>query len=142
MTFNTTNSWPQDMNQLHAKFGVDEWMIQNPDKYDHFLEFRLTCIQEEVNEAFTAWMKNDSEEIVDAMIDICVFAIGTLDLFGVDAQKAWDTVMTANMAKERGIKPERPNPLNLPDLLKPEGWKAPSHEDNHGELPVWECLSR
>jgi len=22
----------------------------------------------------------------------------------------------------------------LPDLIKPEGWTAPSHEDNHGNL--------
>ncbi len=36
------------------------------------------------------------------------------------------------MAKERGIKPGRPNPLGLPDLMKPEGWVAPSHEGNHG----------
>ncbi len=38
------------------------------------------------------------------------------------------------MAKERGIKPERPNPLGLPDLIKPAGWVAPSHADNHGLL--------
>ncbi len=38
------------------------------------------------------------------------------------------------MAKEVGIKPERPNPLGLPDLIKPADWKAPSHADNHGVI--------
>jgi hypothetical protein len=38
------------------------------------------------------------------------------------------------MNKEVGIKPSRPNPLGLPDLIKPEGWTPPSHEGNHGLL--------
>ena len=69
---------------------------------------------------------------MDALIDICVFAIGTLDAMEVDAFDAWDRVHKANMNKEVGIKAERPNPLGLPDLIKPEGWTAPSHENNHG----------
>ena len=76
----------------------------------------------------------DSEEVVDGLIDLCVFAIGTLDVFGVDANKAWDAVYKANISKEPGIKPGRPNPFGLPDLLKPEDWQAPSHEDNHGDF--------
>jgi hypothetical protein len=60
--------------------------------------------------------------------------IGTLDAFGIDSEKAWDEVLKANMKKEVGVKETRPNPLGLPDLIKPEGWTAPSHEDNHGKL--------
>jgi hypothetical protein len=30
------------------------------------------------------------------------------------------------------VKESRPNPLGLPDLIKPAGWTAPSHEGNHG----------
>jgi hypothetical protein len=36
------------------------------------------------------------------------------------------------MSKKVGIKESRPNPLGLPDLVKPEGWKAPTHADNTG----------
>ena len=78
---------------------------------------------------------HDPEEIVDGLIDLCVVAIGTLDAYGVDPYDAWDEVLDANMAKEPGVKEGRPNPLGLPDLLKPEGWTAPSHEGNHGILP-------
>ena len=72
--------------------------------------------------------------MVDGIIDLCVFAIGTLEVFGVDANKAWDEVYRANMSKEVGIKEGRPNPLGLPDLVKPEGWTGPEHKGNHGNI--------
>jgi predicted HAD superfamily Cof-like phosphohydrolase len=68
------------------------------------------------------------------LIDLCVVAIGTLDAFNVDAHTAWDRVLEANMNKEVGIKESRPNPLGLPDLIKPAGWTAPTHADNVGLL--------
>ena len=43
-------------------------------------------------------------------------------------------IIKANLSKEVGVKESRPNPLGLPDLIKPEGWEAPSHEGNHGKL--------
>lgn len=85
-------------------------------------------------ETEAAFTHNDAEEIVDGLIDLCVVAIGTLDAFGVDPYKAWDEVLKANLSKQVGVKPERPNPLGLPDLIKPEGWESPSHEGNHGKL--------
>ena len=36
------------------------------------------------------------------------------------------------MEKEVGVKDSRPNPLGLPDLIKPEGWVGPDHADNYG----------
>ncbi len=87
-------------------------------------------------------MKADEWERCEAVVgpvteirigyDGIVFAIGTLDVFGVDGNLAWDRVYQANMLKHPGVKPGRPNPFGLPDLLKPDGWEAPSHEGNHG----------
>ena len=74
------------------------------------------------------------DDVVDALIDLCVVAIGTLNAFDVDSEKAWAAVYDANIIKNVGIKESRPNPLGLPDLIKPEGWKAPSHADNVGLL--------
>jgi predicted HAD superfamily Cof-like phosphohydrolase len=106
------------------------------DKLRKFLKFRTECIQEEVDELDQAVRGKEvnAEETVDALIDICVFAIGTLDLFGVDGHKAWREVYEANMNKEIGIKKERPNPFGLPDLIKPDGWEPPIHTGNHGKL--------
>jgi len=129
-----SNDWVMDMFRMHEKYGVHEWVTNNPEKLKEFLEFRLKFLQEELDETRKAAAANDAEEIVDGLIDLCVVAIGTLDAFGVDAHAAWDEVLKANMAKEVGIKPERPNPLGLPDLMKPEGWQPPSHEGNTGKF--------
>ena len=130
-----STNWVRDMNNMHAKYGVHKWVKNNPDKLRKYLEFRINFLQEELDETQrAAFIYEDPEEIVDGLIDLCVVAIGTLDAFGVDANAAWDEVLKANMAKEVGVKPERPNPLGLPDLMKPEGWEPPSHEDNTGKF--------
>lgn len=135
-----SKDWVKDINEMHAKYGVHKWMqaqMQSDADWkvlDEFLKFRLKFLDEELDETKKAVVERDPEEIVDGLIDLCVVAIGTLDAFGVDAHKAWDEVHRANMAKEPGVKESRPNPLGLPDLIKPEGWTAPSHEDNHGNL--------
>jgi len=133
-----SKDWVKDINDMQAKFGVHKWMDDNQsenEKLNKFLEFRLKFLAEELNETTLAFESKDPEEIVDGLIDLCVVAIGTLDAFGVDAYKAWDQVHNANMAKEPGVKESRPNPLGLPDLIKPEGWNGPSHDGNHGHLP-------
>ena len=132
-----SENWAKDISDMHAKFGVNDWFEKNKDDkvmMREYLNFRLNMVREELDETCDAFTKGDPEEIVDGLIDLCVFAIGTLDVFGVDANKAWDTIYEANMAKSPGIKEGRPNPFGLPDLIKPEGWQGPSHEDNHGDL--------
>jgi len=131
------SDWANDIYMMHNKFGVRDWFEKNKDNkelMDKYLRFRLSMCKEELDETLDAIDNGDPEEIVDGLIDLCVFAIGTLDVFGVDANKAWDAIYEANMAKSPGIKEGRPNPFGLPDLIKPEGWQGPSHEDNHGDL--------
>jgi predicted HAD superfamily Cof-like phosphohydrolase len=104
-----------------------------------FLQFRINFLQEELDEMRAAVAAKDNglssaDDVVDALIDLCVVAIGTLNAFDVDTYTAWDRVHFANMKKEIGIKESRPNPLGLPDLVKPEGWQAPTHKDNVGLL--------
>lgn len=132
-----TKDWNDDVRDMHRKYGVHE-VIENFDAphLREYLQFRLNFLEEELNETKTAASKTpvDAEEVVDGLIDLCVVAIGTLDAFGIDSQEAWSKVHSANMSKVVGIKPERPNPLGLPDLIKPAGWVAPSHEGNHGKI--------
>ena len=127
-----SQNWVQDMAVMHAKFNVNQ-AVENmsPEVLKEFLKFRINFLQEELDE-----MKNsdNADDVVDALIDLCVVAIGTLDLYKIDAHLAWDRVFTANIAKEVGVKEERPNPHGLPDLVKPKGWTAPTHEDNVGLL--------
>jgi len=132
-----SQNWVKDINEMQDKYGVHKWIHDNQNESDNlrkYLEFRVDFLQEELNETEAALINMDSEEIVDGLIDLCVVAIGTLDAFGVDPYKAWDEVLKANLAKEVGVKPSRPNPLGLPDLIKPEDWEGPDHSDNHGKL--------
>ena len=135
-----SDNWFKDMQAMHKKYGVNKWMqaeLQSDvdwRKINKFMQFRIGMMQEELDETKNAFEKKDAEEMVDGIIDLCVFAIGTLEVFGVDANKAWDEVYRANMSKEVGIKEGRPNPLGLPDLVKPKGWKGPNHEGNYGNI--------
>jgi len=101
-----SENWVDDINAMHKKFGVHDWfkaeLKKDPNKLKEFLEFRMKMVQEEVDETNEAIQHKDPEEIVDGLIDICVFAIGTLDAFGVDAYKAWDEIYNANMMKNVG----------------------------------------
>jgi hypothetical protein len=132
--------WVKDIQRMHAHFDMHKSFANfDEEKKRMFLEFRAKFIQEEVNELFDNL--DNPEEVVDALIDICVVAIGTLDAFGIDAHKAWNEVLRANMTKEVGIKEGRPNPTGLPDLCKPTkethgyDWVPPDHTGNHGNLP-------
>jgi predicted HAD superfamily Cof-like phosphohydrolase len=125
-----SKNWVKDIVQMHKKYGVNEKVNEfDKEKLLEFARFRIKFLEEELNELKTA---KSPEDVVDALIDLCVVAIGTLDSFGVDSYKAWNRVHNANMKKEVGVKESRPNPLGLPDLIKPKGWRAPSHKNNVG----------
>lgn len=124
--------WACDLNEMHCHYGFHEKIEGLTDEQlAALLSFRIMFLNEELRELREA---RSAEDVVDALIDLIVVAIGTLDLFDINSEKAWEKVHTANMAKEVGIKESRPNPLGLPDLIKPDGWEAPSHEGNHGTL--------
>ena len=150
---NATTSWLADNAAMHEKFKVHEAIekLSNESKYA-FLKFRLEFLLEEIKETAKASgfeldfkltqtrtmeqlsKTDDAEGVVDGIIDLIVVEITTLDLLRVNCDKAWKQVHDANMAKEVGVKEGRPNPLGLPDLIKPAGWTAPSHAGNVGLL--------
>lgn len=126
-------NWVNDIAEMHAKYGVNQKVREfDSEKLKQFLQFRVNFLDEELNELKDNM--DNPEEIVDALIDLCVVAIGTLDAFDINSNDAWNAVHEANMNKEVGVKASRPNPLGLPDLIKPEGWTAPSHAGNYGLL--------
>lgn len=131
-----------DIVTMHQKFKVNGWVdnrVYNKEwkLLEDFLRFRLNMLEEEFNETFDAtYRAKNAEEVVDGLIDMIVIAVGTLDAFGIDIKEAWDEVHRANISKEVGIKPQRPNPLGLPDLIKPEDWKGPNHSINTGFIGI------
>ena len=128
-------SFPSDICEMHRKFGVHSWLDDaTPDKKKELMKLRMRMLMEEFAETMNAYLEGDAEEMIDGLVDLCVIAIGTLDIANVDAKRAWTEVWVANMGKQVGVKPGRPNPLGLPDLIKPNTWLAPYHKDNHGKL--------
>jgi hypothetical protein len=131
------------VNEMHEKFGFYDAVKKfDQDKFLKFLEFRGDKqIREEVDElcdAITMFrdaqergdvedQKHWIQEINDAIIDILVFTFGTatFTMTKEELVESYKTVMVANLKKEVGIKPGRPNPYGLPDLIKPTGWTSP-----------------
>lgn len=125
-----STDWVEDIAEMHDKFGFHSVVTSMDDrKLKKFLQFRISFLQEELDELKKSETPSDA---VDALIDLIVVSIGTLDLFGVDAHRAWDTVHSANMTKEVGMKESRKNDFGFPDLVKPIGFEHPDHEDNTG----------
>lgn len=127
--------WHEDIAEIHTKHGFNE-SVRNlsPEMIKEYLIFRQNFLKEELEEGYKAIEENNFDDMVDSLVDLVYVAIGSLNVFDIDPQLAWDRVHKANMAKNKGIKSTRPNPFGLPDLIKPEGWIAPSHKDNIGLL--------
>ena len=140
--FTVEGDWVKDIAEMHTKFGVNP-VVRGLSKENlrTFLKFRIDFLQEELTELrdeFENNLNHDSatraDNTVDALIDLCVVAIGTLNAFDIDSYEAWARVFEKNMEKNPGINAQRPNPLGFPDMIKPKGWTPPSHSDNLGLL--------
>ena len=86
------------------------------------LELRKRLIKEEWQEIQDAIEENDLAGYVDGCLDLIYVVAGALLAAGVpadDAQKMWEMVHSANMAKAGGPKDE------FGKVQKPAGWKAP-----------------
>lgn len=122
-----------DIRMMHDFYGFHESMKELSNEHlEEYLKFRFRFLQEELGEGLKAIDERNAEEVCDSLVDLIVVAVGTLDLFQVNFKKSWYSVLTSNMKKMVGIKASRPNKFGLPDLVKPEGWVGPSHENNHG----------
>ncbi len=125
----------KDMYEFHGKFGVREAVEKlTPEMLREFLQFRIRFLEEELDELKDAADQKNNAEIVDACIDLVVVALGTLDAYQVDVEKAWNLVLAANMTKSPGIKASRPNKFGLPDMVKSPDFVSPDHSDNVGLL--------
>jgi hypothetical protein len=124
-----------DMNLMSRHYGVKDIVEKmDPPTLRRFIEFRIGCLYEEMQEINDAHETEDADGVVDGIVDLVVFAIGTLELMNVDFAEAWWRVLVANMSKKLGIKASRPNPFGLPDLVKGPDFVSPQHKDNIGLL--------
>ena len=124
-----------DIKKLNMHYKVHEFMKRATlSQKFQYLQFRANFIEEELTELYEAISVYNKEDIVDALIDIIVVSLGTLESFEVNIQEAWNEVLRANLDKEIGVNPTRENNGDLPDAIKPEGWIGPNHKNNTGKL--------
>ena len=121
---------------------VFEWLNEFIDKFNFKEDFNTReklhfaingLILEEVQELIKAHYDEDAEEIVDALGDIAWLCIKLMYQLEVDPEKVFNEIGKANLSKERGVKPGREQSGGF-DVIKPKGWKAPNHSNNHGRL--------
>ena len=70
-----TKVWFNDIEQMHEKFGVNDWFEANKDNKElmaKYLAFRMSMIKEEYDETMDAIEAKDAEEVVDGLIDMWV----------------------------------------------------------------------
>ena len=78
-----SKNWVEDIESMQDKFGTLDWVFdnkKNTEKLKTFLKFRIDFLQEELDETKTAYETMDGEEIVDGLIDICVWLLVRLML--------------------------------------------------------------
>lgn len=89
-----------------------------------FLTERQNMMYEELCEIAKACVQNNPEGVLDGLVDLVYFAIGTATLLDYDFNEAFRRVHAANMQKVRAYT-ER----SAVDLIKPHGWKSPDLHD-------------
>jgi hypothetical protein len=105
---------------MHAKFGLNDTTAPGF-LTDEEKAFRISALQEELNEYKEATNLVDQ---YDALLDLIVFAVGTLDRQGLPLLEGFEKVMEANMTKELGQNGSKRGGFKR-DLVKPTGWVAP-----------------
>jgi len=91
--------------------------------------YRISCMREEIEEYNEADTLTDQ---YDALIDLLVFAVGTLYRHGFPLQEGFDAVMKANLSKVPGNNPHKQDKARAEytgvDLVKPDGWTPPEDD--------------
>jgi len=87
---------------FNKAFGVDNNTTSQTDLFDKdpkLTAYRLSLIEEEVDELKEAVTNKDFVEVLDALSDILYVVYGAFTAFGVDADKAFHLVHESNMSK-------------------------------------------
>jgi hypothetical protein len=125
MELKTAATWMEKFLRLTHQFNADIIGLpipETPSRLDAERKaWAWTALQEELLEFQESITLEDE---VDALIDLCYFALGRIIEMGVVPGAAFEEVHAANMAKERGELSKRPHAKGF-DAVKPEGGTPP-----------------
>jgi len=110
---------------MHAKFGIKYTGAPRALSVEERV-FRETCLAEELAEYHEA---KTLEDEFDALLDLLVFTLGTIQRQGFPLEPGFNRVMAANMQKELATTASASKRNFQIDLVKPIGWTAPDLRD-------------
>lgn len=105
---------------MHNKFGLENNTGPAALSFEE-KKFRVAALKEEIAEY------EQSDNLVDqydALLDLMVFTVGTLERQGFPLLEGFQAVMDANMQKELGQNGQKRGGFKR-DLVKPAGWTGP-----------------
>ena len=117
----------EDVLAFHDKFQIPGPRVPTLLSKDE-LKFRITALDEELNEFALAHQLGDMVGCADALADLIWFAMGTAVMMGVPLPAVWACVKKANMTKELANEPSRSKRGYALDVIKPEDWIGPEVE--------------
>jgi hypothetical protein len=125
MELKTPASWMEKYLALVHQFNADIIGLPIPDEPTRLNAARKDWAWQAMQEELLEFQESATlEDEVDALIDLCYFALGRIIEMGVVPGAAFEEVHAANMAKVRGELSKRSNSLGY-DAVKPEGWTPP-----------------
>lgn len=121
MSINFESQIMYRVREMHEKFQIN--YDGPPRKLDtRERAFRIEAMKEELEEYETA---TTLVEQYDALLDLIVFAVGTLHRQGLPLLSGYQLVMHANMQKELGPNKNKARGEYKNDLRKPANWLSP-----------------
>lgn len=127
-----SRDWQDDVRKFHKRCGQSIEITPTIPTLKE-LNLRIDLINEEINKELIPLLERyqdpqyrkignntkDIAEITDGILDSIYVLLGTLIVFGVEAQPIWDEIQKSNMKKRGGGYREDGK------VLKPKGWTPP-----------------
>lgn len=140
------NKFLQDVQEFNNKFHLTELQNKEPGFIEiDMMKFRIKFMMEELQEFanasgftidgdkvnYNANSRKDLEKALDGLVDLLYVLKGTVLLMGMGHifDTAWQRVQDANMQKIRAQHKDESKRGAVWDVVKPEGWIAPSFSD-------------
>jgi len=92
----------EKISEFNTAFGVKSNNTSQKDLFDtdkKLVDYRLSLVNEEVDELNEAVKNKDFKETIDALSDILYVVYGFYTAIGIDADKAFELVHKSNMSK-------------------------------------------
>jgi len=121
------DSFFDDVGEFHRKFDLP---VSDPEEPCSEMsmdegQYRMDFIEEEMKELTEAFILEDLEGQIDALLDIAWVALGTLHYLGAPGNELWAELRRANMDKVRATDNSSHKRGSHEVVRKPLGWKPP-----------------